>query len=443
MAEHHPRFHQRASDRPGYFEPHPSQLKEDQLEDHVTETLFPVDYRREIQSRIRLLQTTQWDLSDSLWHVWLAPWGLPLAPTSSDLEHDGESLLIFRGHHALADGASIGAALMDLFDEAEGYRQQIVSHLRKRRGQAHTWLEQLAYKLKMAFWFLLSSLRALSYQSYLLCSTIVEPNPWSTLKRLSASTDAERTVAWTGPAALVDQVKWVASVLGGPKATVNDVFVSCVTAALAKQLAWHRKRLEVLSEETGLSQTLPKQRKMHISVPVHLKGGVVIPGESVGNNLGAFVVRVPGESDDNGVDRFVAVHRELNSVKRTPAAFLSHLMAKTLSYSSHVLPNRITSWIYARASAGSVAVVTNTRGPPQHVHLGGRRVETIYGFVPLPPGLPIGVVVSSYANQMNLTVTAEPWAVPDADQFLVWVLEEYVKLVKAAKVKCDQEASAV
>jgi hypothetical protein len=33
---------------------------------------------------------------------------------------------------------------------------------------------------------------------------------------------------------------------------------------------------------------------------------------------------------------------------------------------------------------GAVAVVTNTRGSPDYVHMGGRRVESIYGFVPLP-----------------------------------------------------------
>jgi hypothetical protein len=63
----------------------------------------------------------------------------------------------------------------------------------------------------------------------------------------------------------------------------------------------------------------------------------------------------------------------------------------------------------------------------------GRRVESMFGFVPLPPGIPVGVVVSSYAGEMSVTVTAEPWAVPDADRFISWMLEEYLSLVDKAK----------
>jgi hypothetical protein len=56
--------------------------------------------------------------------------------------------------------------------------------------------------------------------------------------------------------------------------------------------------------------------------------------------------------------------------------------------------------------------------------MGGRRLESIYGFVPLPLGIPVGVVVRSYAGSMALTVTAEAYAVPDTDRFMSWVLEE-------------------
>jgi hypothetical protein len=37
--------------------------------------------------------------------------------------------------------------------------------------------------------------------------------------------------------------------------------------------------------------------------------------------------------------------------------------------------------------------------------------------------------VSSYNQRVSLSVTAEPWAVPDADQFLEWVSEEYQTLL--------------
>lgn len=88
-------------------------------------------------------------------------------------------------------------------------------------------------------------------------------------------------------------------------------------------------------------------------------------------------------------------------------------------------------------------------------------VESAHGFLPLPPGIPVGVgefdlnvifllmptslmnglllqlptVVQSYAGGMSLSVTAEKWAVPDADSFLIWVMEEYIRLRDSAGIK--------
>jgi diacylglycerol O-acyltransferase len=169
---------------------------------------------------------------------------------------------------------------------------------------------------------------------------------------------------------------------------------------------------------------------------VHLKGGIILPGESVGNNLGAFVARVPGEmygENSSSQARLQAVSRELTTLKRSPAALLSHVAAKALSYSAAVLPLSWASKLYSSANAGSIAVVSNNRGSPEPVHLAGRKVESLYGFLPLPPGVPVGIALVSYAGKVNCTVTAESWAVPDADQFLVWVLEEYLSLLASAK----------
>lgn len=55
-------------------------------------------------------------------------------------------------------------------------------------------------------------------------------------------------------------------------------------------------------------------------------------------------------------------------------------------------------------------------------------VEAAHGFLPLPPGIPLGVVVQSYAGGMSLSITAEKWAVPNPDTFLLWVMEEYERL---------------
>ena len=41
--------------------------------------------------------------------------------------------------------------------------------------------------------------------------------------------------------------------------------------------------------------------------------------------------------------------------------------------------------------------------------------------------------MQSYAGGISLSVTAEKWAVPDADSFLLWIMEEYERLHRASK----------
>jgi hypothetical protein len=532
MPEMHPRFHSTVSrDRAGYFQQHykhenndsdkskemeqfsnaknnnendqkrKAKALRDFLSMHVTETLYPAveTARQDLTARIIDLQTLQWPLTDSLWHVYVgsdskSACSASRSQKSSSNNDDDDSskttakppssIVLFRGHHALADGASMGAALLDLCDEAAAMKQQIVDFMadrRRKHGGRKTWWQRLYQQCLFAVQLLAGSVVAVMHQLKLYLYvfweqslTLKSTNPWQVLKQEAAATAAAaaattvdvngvvgtapaptRTVSYT-QAAPVEQAKWVASVLGGDKATINDVFLSCVTAALAKQLAWHRERRRAVqqtstsidnSTEHDDKNSLPRQRHMHIAVPVHLKGGVILPGESVSNQLGAFCVRLPGEVDDDigrldSAERLQAVHKELASVKRTPAAFLSHWTARALTQSTHILPAAWLPFIFSKASAGAVAVVTNTRGAPDYVHMDGRRVESIYGFVPLPPGIPVGVVVSSYAGSMALTVTAEPYAVPDADRFMSWVLEEYVSLLKKANQVAKDRGSS-
>jgi hypothetical protein len=482
MPRRHERFHQRlAPNQHGggwhFIPPSPESQDAVSIERNLTETVYPRD-RFDLRSRLQRMQMDRWDYQDALWYMTIAGQKMPqdamkysLQPSSykSSDSNESETLLLFRGHHALADGASVAAAMADLFDESQQLRDATAHaitarkrhHKKQGRNILRRWWRRFL-KLLHLVWGTLQSFR---YQTMLFWHGFWDEDPWEQLKQLSSSKSSNvvplyRTLAWSEVAPL-DQVKWVAEVLGrnteaGGEAkslsiTVNDIFVSCVTAALARQLHEHRQRLLELAtpvqDESSRSKTVPRkpltrQRNIHVAVPVHLKGGVILPGESVGNNIGAFVARVPGESEaQDSVARLVAVSRELGFVKQTPTAALSHLLAKSLSYASSILPVSWISKLYAVSNAGSLVVVSNNRGTPVPVHLAGRRVESIYGFVPLPPGIPIGVTITSYAGNMSCSVAAEPWAVPDGDQFMVWILEEYLRLVAAAKLKHEHSRS--
>jgi len=204
---------------------------------------------------------------------------------------------------------------------------------------------------------------------------------------------------------------------------------------------------------------------MNLIMPVHLQGGILLPGQSMGNKIGAMVSRIPGESvggqseSDNihmdrtllAQERLIKVHSVLHQRKQTPAAALSYLIAGAMGYLSPSSssspgagatstrysvgssPSSWTPWLFKKAHANASVVVTNVRGPESPMHLEGRPVRAFVGFLPLPAGVPVGLVVSSYGKQITLAVTAEEYAVPNADKFLGWVREEYELLKQGAE----------
>lgn len=473
MPSLHPRFHSRVSvadDR--YFDhPHatthdddrddearPAVEDDDFVRRHASETLHFASYRSDLKMRIERMLTDALDVTDKLWEVQLSSGPLGSsgaisrakaealtrddAGASKEREAKEESVLLFRAHHALADGVSLAAALSDLCDEAEEIRSTIRGELkrRKRNASERTFLRRLARMLKLFLWFAFGSIRAMGYQGYLLLTSRARGNPFGKVYELSSKAGdptCGRSISWCDAAPL-DEVKAVAKAVGGD-VTVNDVFVSCVAKAVARQIAAHRERFSAPDRaDADEGPIIPTTSSIDVVVPVHLGGGILPPGASVGNNIGAFSVRVPGEEttttttmaggSDEGAgasDRLRRVHDSLAKIKGTPAPLLSYLLAR---FCSDVLPERWTKSIFSKASENASCVVSNARGSPKKIHLAGRAVESSAGFLPLPPGVPIGIVVNSYAGAVSLSVVAERYAVPDADLFMSWILEEYCKL---------------
>jgi hypothetical protein len=474
MAGRHPRFHSVVDANRSHFEE-----KYPNLNNHVSETVHSSGpYREDLRRRIEHLLTSPIDVSDKLWEVKVSngPLGSsgaigkaktnmllgrnkttddepPMTKSGkgglwSDAALKGknptESILLFRSHHALADGASIMAALCDLCDEGEEIRNKIrvdLEQWKRGKGGKHRMgflrriFMRLARLLKLCAWLTIGTARVMLYQSYLQITT--KSNPFDAVRddMIHRSGDAGlplgRSISWCDVASL-DEVKLIARTIG-KSITINDIFVSCVTSAVARQLKEHEEYSNAIGNGARCNYTVPN---INVVVPVHLRGGVILPGESVGNNIGAFVAKCPGEMKDNNkslsstVDRLICVHESMSRSKYGPTPLISHYIAR---FCSTYLPDSMTTKLFSRANANAAVVVSNTRGYEKKLHIHGMTVESAAGFLPLPPGIPIGVVVQSYAGVISLTVTAEKYAVPDADKFLGWVIDDYKRLCEEAR----------
>jgi hypothetical protein len=475
MHEKHPRFHSKVTPCENFFEPIttsrtgaemevPGSENVASLRDHISETLHMNVYRQDLKSRIEKLVTSAMDVNNKLWEVQISSGDLGSSGSISRKrsqeivkEYDDhgavhfgdskpkETVLLFRCHHSLGDAVSLVAALGDLLDEAVEIREKIKAEIKRRRDKKNkrNVLHKLLAFLQRLIWLLFGSITVLMRQGYLMFTT--KKNPFcAVLNKTQQELDllAEtlgRSVSWCDIAP-VDEAKHIAKTLGGRKATVNDVFVSCVTAAVARQLAEHRKNAGSTlhpGDNNSSSSEVDFQDHFNVVIPAHLTGGILPPGRSVGNLIGAFVARVPGEMEHatRPSERLALVHQSLDVVKRSPAPIVSYCIAR---FASPWLPQYWATRLFQRGSANSAVAITNSRGYEEKVHINGSTVESMAGFIPLPPGLPVGVVVQSYGSKISLSVNAEKWAVPDADQFLGWILEEYQLLCKESALKSQQ-----
>ena len=127
---------------------------------------------------------------------------------------------------------------------------------------------------------------------------------------------------------------------------------------------------------------------------------------------------VEGEVHQCPTIRLVQVNKSLSYSKNSPAPLISHYFAK---FCSDYLKESWTQWLFRRANANgelekmlscastihhvltlpmmlsstykyiACAVVSNNRGFHKKIHINGMAVESAHGFLPLPPGIPIGV----------------------------------------------------
>lgn len=418
MPNRHPRFHSTVSEHDDrYFEEvhHIKPGDEEypkikaELDRHASETMHFSVYRDDLRYRLEHMLTSPIEVQDKLWEVKISngPLGSSGAISQAKAEaifqrmktgeglarHNTkgdefqrkkygaeklwsdtaqkiapmESVLLFRSHHALADGASIMAALSDLSDEAEEIRAEINMALKKWRHKGkqgnllHRLMRRLARYLKMCMWLSLGTLKAFLYQTYLQITT--RSNPFDAVKAYAEKKGilaTGRSISWCDAAPLEEakQICQAISKANGVNITVNDLFVSCITAAIVRQLNEHQEFMAPVAAHKHVAVA----RNINVVVPVHLRGGVVLPGEGMGNKIGAFVTRCPGEMDPTHVGeeaiqcpkkRLLAVNKSLSACKSSPTPLVSHYIAK---FCSDYLPESWTKSLFRRANANGESI---------------------------------------------------------------------------------------
>lgn len=206
----------------------------------------------------------------------------------------------------------------------------------------------------------------------------------------------------------LDAVRAVAAHHG---ATVNDVALTAVASGLRALFI-------------GRGEPLPTGRTVHVLVPVSVRSS----GErnALGNRVGGLVTPLPVGIGDP-IARLHAISEVSRTLKRSGEA----ATADRLIQAADVLPPWLSRGIVRAIDRQPLVsmVVTNVPGPDFPLYALGSRMLEAFPVVPLGAGMTLEVALLSYDGQLNLCVTADRDACPDAHVFTDGVVEGFTRLL--------------
>lgn len=289
------------------------------------------------------------------------------------IDRPGEpTALLFRVHHALADGFALLERLLALCDE--GPRPQAP----RTRGARHTGPFRRAGALARM--------------------VTLPRDPRTILKHALGE---RKNVAWSRSIPL-DDVKRIAH---AASATVNDVLVSVVTGALGHEL-------RAAGEPVG---------NVRAMVPVNLRRTAA--SDRLGNRFGLVILALPVGIHDAAL-RLHEVKRRMDELKSTPEAFVGMDLLRLLGR----LPIDLEDLGAAFFAKKSSLVLTNVPGPREALHLGGVKIARVMFWVPQAARLGLGVSIFSYAGQVTIGIIADAHVLPHPETMVTAIDDEMAAL---------------
>jgi WS/DGAT/MGAT family acyltransferase len=343
------------------------------------------------------------DRSRPLWHFYLID------------GYEGGSVVVSRFHHALADGIALAEVLLSLTDdEPDDDLVPVPPHVPGRELEAPpTGLLEVAGRFARPLTVPVSAavrgvrqaldeVPAMLHPSYAveMLSTAWQTGRIADKLLLSHIPDSPLTTApgvakravWSEARPLVD-IKLVGRVAG---ATVNDVLVGAVSAAISHYLADR-------GHDPGDMSTM---------VPVNVRGGQPLPRE-LGNKFALVMLPLP-TSRLAPLERLAESKRRMDSIKHSPEALLTFGLINAIGRTNTTIAKQFVDFFAAKA----IGVTTNVAGPRTGRYLAGTRLSGILGWVPGSGPQTLGVCIISYDGVVRVGFKADAAAVTDPEKLV-------------------------
>jgi diacylglycerol O-acyltransferase / wax synthase len=345
---------------------------------------------------------------------------LPLWQLTLFLRDDGRATVLFRAHHALADGVALVGVLMRCTD-GQALPLRAVARLSDPRRLLNTarsrlrWLRRLAFSRARREAFIEARLRegresALAVGRVL---TLPDDNPACLRRALSG----RRHVAWTAALPLAP-IKARAKRLG---VKLNDLFLAALAGAIGSHLAAAHG-----GQACGSN--------LRISIPVNLRQPV--DGE-LGNCFGLVLLDLPLDTDD-WRDRLRLVSARMAALKQSPEARATLL---GLSAAGH-LPVAWEKALIGFLAGKSAAVVSNLPGPRSALSIAGTRIDKLVFWPPQTGGIGVGISLFSYNGSLTVGVSADRALIEDPQDLLARFEDELARMLHPRKHRAARASSS-
>jgi WS/DGAT/MGAT family acyltransferase len=329
---------------------------------------------------------------------------LPLWRVALFHRGNGHVTVLFRAHHAIADGVAMMQLMLALADDAPPHFTTPPARIERHHGPLGGLIDRLEtvnVALESLTGLVVDDLRHPARFRHQLAElrrtlaaigrvvTLPDDNP----RRLREPLTGRRAVAWTSNLSL-PEVRKLAHAQG---VTLNDVFLTALAGAVGR---WLRQR----------DGKVPEQQNLRVAVPVNLRAE---GDHSLGNTFGLVLVDLP-VGFEGWHARLDVIADRTASLKRSAEA---RAVLATLAAVGR-LPVAVERPLVRMLGGKSAAVVSNLPGPRHAMTVGGARLANCVFWPPQAAGIGIGVSLLSYAGRVTVGVSADTALVPDPQQII-------------------------
>ena len=364
-----------------------------------------------LQARVGELAARPFDPARPLWQFHLVE------------DMDGQSALIARIHHCIADGIALISVMLSITDGGKTPPAN-----RQEPSDDVDWLSDAVIKSFSGLAIraiglagasasrsidlmmnehhpLDSSVQAarMGYQAVSdVASLVLMADDAHT--RLKGKPGPSKRVAWADPVPL-DAVKAVGK---GLDCSVNDVLLSCVAGAIGRYLM--DKGDPVAGQE------------IRAMVPVNLR-----PADQaceLGNRFGLVPLVLP-IGIENPVARLYAVRARMRELKGS----FQPILAFGLLSVAGLLIKPVQQAMLNLFAKKATAVMTNVPGPAEALQFCGSTVERVMFWVPQSGDIGVGVSILTYAGQVQFGLMVDSGLCPDPQAVIEHFEPEFNKLL--------------